>query len=76
MKNLGLAADVNEYNDGKRDFKMSLIGIFSKNREEWLLVEFANLLYNQTLVPLYDTLGNLRERYILVGPDSIPFVLN
>lgn len=57
MRNLKLNTEVNEYNDGKRDFKMNLIGIFSKNREEWLLVEYANLLYNHTLVPLYDTLG-------------------
>lgn len=45
---------------------MNLIGIFAKNREEWLLTEYGNFLYNYTMVPLYDTLG----------PDSIDFVLN
>lgn len=47
-------------------FDMNLLGIFSINREEWLLTEYANFLYNFTMVPLYDTLG----------PDSIDYVLN
>lgn len=44
---------------------MNLIGIFAKNRLEWLLTEYGNFLYNYTMVPLYDTLG----------PESIDFVL-
>ena len=42
------------------------MGVFSKNREEWMLLEYANILFGNTMVPLYDTLG----------PDSIPYVLN
>lgn len=45
---------------------MKLVGIFSKNRTEWLLTEYGNFLYDFTMVPLYDTLG----------PDSIDYVLN
>jgi len=37
--------------------EMKLIGVFSKNREEWLILEYANLLYNNTIVPFYETLG-------------------
>ena len=36
---------------------MDMLGVFSKNREEWLLLEYSDFLFNFTLVPLYDTLG-------------------
>lgn len=42
-----------------------MIGIFSKNREEWLLLDIANTLYGNTMIPLYDTLGL----------ESIPYIL-
>ena len=35
-----------------------MIGIFSKNREEWITLDIAGWLYNLTLSPLYDTLGS------------------
>lgn len=38
---------------------MKMIGVFSKNREEWMLLEYANFLYGNTMIPLYDTLGIL-----------------
>lgn len=44
---------------------MNLIGVFAKNRTEWLELEYANFLYRKTMVPLYDTLG----------PESISFIL-
>jgi long-chain acyl-CoA synthetase len=44
---------------------MDMIGVFSKNREEWLLLEYADFLYNFTLVPLYDTLGEDALKLIL-----------
>ncbi|EGR34187.1 hypothetical protein IMG5_021020 [Ichthyophthirius multifiliis] len=47
------------------NFKMNLVGIFSKNREEWLVLEYANCLYRKTMVPLYDTLGPESIQYIL-----------
>ena len=37
--------------------KMKLIGIFSKNRYEWIIADIACMLYGLTIVPLYDTLG-------------------
>lgn len=36
---------------------MKLIGIFSKNRYEWMVSDMACMLYGLTIVPLYDTLG-------------------
>jgi len=44
---------------------LQLVGVFSKNREEWLLLEYANLVYNFTSVALYETLGL----------DSVTFIL-
>jgi len=36
---------------------MKLVGIFSKNRYEWIVADMACMLYGMTIVPLYDTLG-------------------
>ena len=36
---------------------MQFIGIYSKNRYEWLVVDWACVLFGITSVPLYDTLG-------------------
>lgn len=36
--------------------RMDMLGVFSKNREEWLLLEYSDFLFNFTLVQLYDTL--------------------
>ena len=36
---------------------MKVVGIFSKNRYEWIVVDFICVLYGLTSVPLYDTLG-------------------
>ena len=36
---------------------MKLIGIFAKNRYEWMVVDVLCCLYGLTSVPLYDTLG-------------------
>lgn len=59
--NLNLAAIVNEYDN----LSLKLVAVLSKNREEWLLVEYSNFLYGNTMVPLYDTLGSDNIRYIL-----------
>jgi len=55
--NLNLAVELSEF----KHYKLKMVGIFSKNREEWLLLDIANTLYNVTMVPFYETLG----------PDSI-----
>lgn len=44
---------------------MKLIGIFSKNRYEWLVIDFACGLFGITSVPLYDTLGIENLSYVL-----------
>ncbi|EAR89380.1 AMP-binding enzyme family protein (macronuclear) [Tetrahymena thermophila SB210] len=61
MIELNLTTHVNEWND----LNMNLVGIFAKNREEWLLLEYANFLYNNTMVPFYDTLGIESISFIL-----------
>lgn len=35
----------------------TFIGIYSRNRPEWIIVEQATYAYSNVLVPLYDTLG-------------------
>ena len=59
--NLNLEKKVKEENYPE----MELISIFSKNREEWLFLDFACVLYNLTMVPLYDTLGQESTSFIL-----------
>lgn len=46
MRKLGLPA-------GQETF----IGVFSKNRPEWIIIEQATYAFNNVLVPLYETLG-------------------
>lgn len=53
------------------------MGIFAKNRVEWLLVDIANVLYGFTLVPFYDTLGNFAiHLFYRSRIDSIHFRIN
>ena len=49
-----------------KDFKLNVIGIYSKNHPEWNVTDMACVLYGYTTIPLYDTLG----------PESISYVLN
>lgn len=35
----------------------AFIGVYSKNRPEWIIIEQAAFNFNNVLVPLYDTLG-------------------
>ncbi|ETP40492.1 hypothetical protein F442_12178 [Phytophthora nicotianae P10297] len=44
----------------------ALVGIFSKNRYEWSVVEHSTNRMAYTLVPLYDTLG----------PTVVPYIIN
>ncbi|KAG7377614.1 Long chain acyl-CoA synthetase 7 peroxisomal [Phytophthora pseudosyringae] len=43
----------------------ALVGIFSKNRYEWSVVEHSTSRMTYTLVPLYDTLGPTAVLYII-----------
>jgi len=56
-----LAPELTEY----KHFKLKLIGIFAKNREEWVVLDFANVMFNFTIIPFYDTLGPASISYIL-----------
>ena len=51
--NLGLAPELNEF----EDFKIKFVGIYSKNSTEWLLTDIACSYYGLTVVPIYDTQG-------------------
>ena len=46
-----------------RNFR--ILGILSKNREEWALTDIACILSNITSVPLYDTLGSHNIEYVI-----------
>jgi long-chain acyl-CoA synthetase len=45
--------------------KMKLLGIYSKNRFEWLVTDWACIIFGLTTVPLYDTLGIENLSYCL-----------
>ncbi|CAD8156607.1 unnamed protein product [Paramecium octaurelia] len=62
ISNLNLVKEVQEY----QHYKLKLIGVFAKNRREWMILDWANIIYGYTMVPFYDTLG----------PESIPFILD
>jgi len=61
MIKLNLAPTLNEY----KEISLRLVGVFSKNRAEWVILDWANSIYGGTMVPFYDTLGI----------ESIPFIL-
>lgn len=41
------------------------LGLYSKNREEWVVTDIACMISAVTSVPLYDTLGKESTEYIL-----------
>lgn len=44
---------------------LRILGLYSKNREEWALCDFACVLTNIVSVPLYDTLGDSSVEFIV-----------
>ena len=44
---------------------MNIIGIYSKNRLEWFITDWACALFGLTTVPLYDTLGKENVAYCI-----------
>jgi long-chain acyl-CoA synthetase len=44
---------------------MRLIGIYSRNRYEWFITDWACIQFGLTSVPLYDTLGVENLTYCL-----------
>lgn len=57
---------VRTYEDNEYQKDISMMGILSKNREEWYLTEHACNAFGICLAPLYDTLGEENLKYILV----------
>lgn len=51
--------------DTHSDTNLRLVGIYSKNREEWVELDLACTLYAITSVPIYDTLGQNSVEFIL-----------
>jgi len=47
----------NNFTFENKDQKLNLLGIYTKNRQEFYLTDLACILYGLTSVPLYDTLG-------------------
>ena len=44
---------------------MNIIGIYSKNRLEWYVTDWACALFGFTVSPLYDTLGKENLQYCI-----------
>ena len=58
---LKLVPPVKEY----KDYELHMLGVYSKNRVEYMIADIACMLYGLTSVPIYDTLG----------PQGIEFIL-
>lgn len=41
------------------------MGIYSKNREEWIMTELASVRQSGTTVAIYDTLGPQAAQYVI-----------
>jgi long-chain acyl-CoA synthetase len=50
---------------------MEFVGVYSKNRYEWLIFDWACVLFGLTSVPLYDTLGVENLSYCLKQTEMI-----
>lgn len=53
-----------------------MVGIFSKNRKEWTIVDIACVLFRMTTVPLYDTLGEEGISHILKSSNITSLFVN
>jgi len=58
--NLGL---VPEIEGDKRKFKF--MGIYSKNREEWVMTDVAGIMNTVVTVAFYDTLGPAAVEFVI-----------
>ncbi|KAL3128877.1 acyl-CoA synthetase [Cryptosporidium hominis] len=57
---------IRKYEDNEYQKEISMMGILSRNREEWYLTEHACNAFGICLAPLYDTLGEDNLKFILV----------
>jgi long-chain acyl-CoA synthetase len=60
IKHMDLCPTVNDFNK----MEMNFVAVYSKNREEYAVLDVTSSVYGLTLVPIYDTLG----------PDTVSFV--
>ena len=60
MQRMGLVTQTE--GDGK---KWKFVGVWSKNRWEWLACHIANMYYNQTTIGFFDSMGIQAVDYIL-----------
>jgi long-subunit acyl-CoA synthetase (AMP-forming) len=60
MKSLNLAPQIE--GDGKQ---WKFVGIWSKNRYEWLTTHIANMYFNHTTIGFFDSMGAVTVDYIL-----------
>ena len=44
---------------------MKMVGVFSKNTANWMIVDLACIMSGITTVTLYDTLGEDSTQYII-----------
>lgn len=51
--------------DEQFGIKLDVVGVFSKNREEWVILDIACCFYNITLVPIHETIDNESIEYII-----------
>nr|AZL94688.1 cyl-CoA synthetase long-chain family [Nephromyces sp. MMRI]AZL94689.1 cyl-CoA synthetase long-chain family [Nephromyces sp. MMRI]AZL94690.1 cyl-CoA synthetase long-chain family [Nephromyces sp. MMRI]AZL94691.1 cyl-CoA synthetase long-chain family [Nephromyces sp. MMRI]AZL94694.1 cyl-CoA synthetase long-chain family [Nephromyces sp. MMRI] len=54
-----------EFDDEPAAPSLRMLGLYSKNREEWFVCDQACGKYNIALIPLYDSLGKESTEYIL-----------
>jgi long-subunit acyl-CoA synthetase (AMP-forming) len=47
------------------NYPHKFVGIFSKNRAEWAVVDVACILFKLVSIPIYDTLGDENITYVL-----------
>ena len=50
---------------GEYDEEFKFMGIYSKNREEWILTDLANCANTVTTIAFYDTLGPAAVEFVI-----------
>jgi len=48
-----------------KNYNLKILGVYSKNRAEYIIADIAGILFDITSVPIYDTLGSDAIDYIL-----------
>ena len=72
LLNQGFVPEISEF----ENYKLRFVGIFSKNREEYLECEIACMLYGLTSVAFYDTLGLESLEFILKQTNLITMMVS